>query len=129
MVLSRADAYERKKNAIISEEVEWWGGGKIVNFRSIFTFRIKINATLATIHLEMGFLFASEELKSALICSGDKTAFSTDAKRKRVSELRSDYVVPLGNKAVIKFQNKMWESRTVLLLGRNICFAVTFSIF
>lgn len=53
------------------------------------------------------FLFASEELRSALTCSRDKNAFSTDAERKHISELHSDYVVPLGNKAVIKFQNKM----------------------
>lgn len=77
----------------------------------------------------MGFFYASEELQSALTCSRDKNTVSTDAKRKHISELQSDYVVPLGNKAVIKFQNKMWESRTVLLLGHNICVAATFSIF
>lgn len=55
----------------------------------------------------MGFFYASEELQSALTCSRDKNTVSTDAKRKHISELQSDYVVPLGNKAVIKFQNKM----------------------
>lgn len=107
------------------------GVERLVIFGSIFTFKIKINAILAITHFEMFFFFffASEELKSALTCSRDKNAFSADAKRKRISELRSDYVVPLGNKAVIKFPNKMRESRTVLLLGHNICFAVTFSIF
>lgn len=95
-------------SSVIDEELVQWWGGKIVNFQSMFTVKIKTNAVLPTVCFEMDFfLFASEELRSTLTCSRDKNAFSTDAERKHISELHSDYVVPLGNKAVIKFQNKM----------------------